>query len=259
MASFSRKYSDQDLRAILQAVVNDEAADHALTQAEYDKARGAHGYGHTPRAKYIAKRLDQSWASLAKLALREQAAKVREVAGDGGSPDRRQPSDLISAATVRNALRVVSRRLSADTLSAIQYERGRQQILAEAADREEAYALDEALPSAQRLQAKYDTWADACKEAGLRTSEDATNTRAVQRTNPGSYDSANAEQAITQALDWASEQGRELTQRTYQEYAVGREGIPSLNALQKLLKRESLGSFADFRSQVQAKRLKQFR
>lgn len=76
MASFSCTYSDQDLRVLLQAVVDAKAADHALTQSEYDHARQAHGYGHTPRAKYIAKRLGASWQSLAAKALQGQEREL---------------------------------------------------------------------------------------------------------------------------------------------------------------------------------------
>jgi len=53
MATFTRTYSDQDLLIILQAVVDAEGQEHTLTQSQYDKAREQHGYGHTPRAKYI--------------------------------------------------------------------------------------------------------------------------------------------------------------------------------------------------------------
>jgi len=254
MASFTRTYSDQDLRLLLQMVVDEAVAEHALTQAEYDRAREQHGYADTPRAKYIAKRLGQSWTKLAAQAFQQQAA--RPDAAREEHAGRRAPSEIISQAAVKHALATILRRLDQDEMSAIQYERERQALIAAAADKEEAYALDEALPSAQRLQAVYKTWAGVCEAAGIKAPEGSTAKGPRSHTNPGSYDLAACQEAMLKALKWAAENERELTQRAYQEYAGSREGIPSLNAMQGILKREELGSFADYRSSVQTMRLK---
>lgn len=100
--------------------------------------------------------------------------------------------------------------------------------------------MDEALPSAQRLQRVYKTWAGACQAAGIKAPEGSTANGERHHTNPGSYDLEGAKQAMLEALAWDAGQEHELTRRAYQEYAVEVEGIPSLNALQGLLKRERL-------------------
>jgi len=64
MASFARTYSDQDLWSILEKVVESISQDGKISQSTYDKAREEAGYAHTPRAKYIAKRLGNSWDNL---------------------------------------------------------------------------------------------------------------------------------------------------------------------------------------------------
>ena len=256
MASFARTYSDHDLQVILQAVVDAEGCQHALTQAEYDKARETHDYAHTPRAKYIAKRLGQSWKSLSSKAHHKQASS-RQIAGshEHNNPARRHPSEIISQAATRHALQLISKRLGQDTLNAMQYERERKLVINEATDPEEAYALDEALPSAERLQRVYKTWSAVCQAGGLIVSPTKT-AGSGRQTNPGSYNLDACWQAMMEALAWAAEENLDLTQRAYQQFSAGREGTPSLRAMQDVLKAAEAGSFAQFRGQVQSKRLK---
>lgn len=163
---------------------------------------------------------------------------------------------MISHATVQHAVSLISKRLGLDSLNAGQYERERKKVLAEALDPEEAYALDEALPSAQRLQRVYKTWAEVCRVGGIERPV-RNNGERERFTNPGSYDLAACQQAMMEALAWAAEENLDLTQRAYQQFSVGREGTPSLRAMQDVLKAAEDGSFAQFRGRVQAQRLKQ--
>lgn len=264
MNLYTRTYSDQDLQIILQAVVDAEGKEHALTQSQYDKAREEHGYAHTPRAKYIAKRLGASWKYLAAKALQAQAqseaedidATAEATSSTSASYDRRKPSEVISHAVVRHTMSLISKRLKTDSLNAGQYERERKTIIAEALDPEEAYALEEALPSAQRLQRVYKTWAEVCRVGGIERPGKGSGNR-ERFTQPGSYDLAACKAAMLEALAWAAEENLDLTQRAYQQFSVGREGTPSLRAMQDVLKKEAAGSFAEFRERVQAQRLKQ--
>lgn len=258
MASFTRTYSDQDLWGILEKVVESIDQEGKISQSTYDKAREESGYAHTPRAKYIAKRLGKSWDSLVAKAQQanRQAATEGGTKASGGPTESasasRAPSTLISHTTVQYALRLIADRLGGGKMNAMQYERERQKLLALATDKDEHYMLQESLPSAQGLQRVFGSWAEVCKVAGLEGEAKSTKTL---RTPAGSYDLEDCKQAISEALEWAAGAGVNLTQRAYQQYAVGQEGVPSLRAIQDILKKADMGSFADLRKTVQVERI----
>ena len=256
MATFTRTYSDQDLWSILENVLGSMSQEGKVSQSAYDKAREESGYGHTPRAKYIAKRLGKSWEHLvakAQQSNQQTDANSKSKPTESASASR-TPSTLISRTTVRYALGLIAGRLGVESVNAMQYERERKKVLAQAADTDEVYMLQESLPSAQGLQRAFGGWDEVCRQAGIASHAKASK---PLRTPSGSYDLEDCRKAMSEALAWAAEEGINLTQRAYQEYAVGRSGIPSLNAMQGILKKSNAGSFAAFRSSVQTERLKQ--
>lgn len=166
MSRFTRRFSDQELLAIVRRVSSSASPEkpEAITQRAYDAARVTAGEEGTPRADRIAAQLESSWSEVLRLALRVD--NPEQILGARSAPRTR---GKLTEAEVIHYLKRVSESLGVESLSEHDYAAERQRII----NRDSARWLHggaqaELVPTAATIIAVVGSWDRATRLAGLQ-------------------------------------------------------------------------------------------
>lgn len=228
---FAPRYDPLSLFAVLRAVCAVAAAATgkaivALTQDEYDDARGPAGFAESKRAHRIVSQLGIPWSKLLTM-----------VADEGGAF-----TQTLNAATWRvrtkltdeqiaSALQVIALRLGATTLRPRQYDDERSQMAREdAAHWLHGRLLDDEFPTSSQIDSQVG-WAKALRLAGLAPRP------APAGATPGrprdTWTLARCIESLIAALDEAErvEPGAKLTQPVYARVMAGEPDAAPMSAI----------------------------
>jgi hypothetical protein len=229
---FAPRYDPLSLFAVLRAVCAVAAAPTgkpivALTQDDYDDARGAAGFADSKRAHRIVRQLGIPWSKLLTMVADEGGAFTQTLNASAWRVRTKLTDELIAT-----ALRVIALRLGAATLRPRQYDDERNQMAREDAARWlHGRLLDDEFPTSSQIDSQLG-WDKALRIAGLAPRPVAAGATAPGRPRD-TWTLARCIESLAAALDEAErvEPGAKLTQPVYARVMAGNPDAAPMSAI----------------------------
>ncbi len=171
MSRFARRFSDQELLAIVADVARSASPQDpsTTTQAAYDQARDAAGHKDTPRAYRIAERLGCSWQEVLRLSL--SSADSDKILGRRQGKRQYKQAPLTKA-IIASSLQRVAKQRRRRKLKQNDYDQVREEILRQDNDRwRHGGQQQELMPSSAAIVQTTGSWNKAVEIAGLEPAE----------------------------------------------------------------------------------------